>query len=149
MTVNITNKGNGKVSITKSSEKVISTESVQETVTVKGGARGETGPQGPQGIQGIQGIQGPQGDEGIVVADSAPDNTDVLWLDTTDTSTAALAATVLSDFVSPYSYIGVAVSGSSQSAAVWRITRINVGPPVTTTVATNIAWTNRLSGVYS
>lgn len=87
MTVNITNKGNGKVSITKSSEKVISTENVQETVTVKGGARGETGPQGPQGIQGIQ---GETGEPGIVQGATPPVDTDVLWADTTEAGDAVI-----------------------------------------------------------
>lgn len=113
------------------------------------GVRGPTGPQGPIGPQGQTGPVGPTGPEGIVTGDTPPANTEVLWLDTNDNSTAALASIVLSDYVAPYSYIGVAVAGSTQNAAVWKITRINTSLPITTATATNIAWTNRLSGVYS
>lgn len=58
-------------------------------------------------------------------------------------------AKILSDFVSPYSYIGVAPSGSSELSNVWKITRINVTQATpSTSVATNVAWTDRLSAVY-
>ena len=39
-----------------------------------------TGPQGPQGAIGPQ---GPQGVAGVYVSDTPPDNTDLVWVDTT------------------------------------------------------------------
>jgi len=57
------------------------------------GATGDIGPTGPQGIQGETGPVGPQGvtgetgdtgDKGIVISETTPENTDVLWLDQSD-----------------------------------------------------------------
>jgi hypothetical protein len=54
-----------------------------------------------------------------------------------------------SDFVDPYSYIGIAPVGSAESAAVWKITRIEiVGNTITVTVATNVKWDDRLTETY-
>jgi len=39
-----------------------------------------TGPQGPQGATGPQ---GPQGVAGVYVSDTPPDDTDLVWVDTT------------------------------------------------------------------
>jgi hypothetical protein len=54
------------------------------------------------------------------------------------------------DFSSPYSYNGYALSGSSESANVWTITRINVNVDGSTTkgTATNVSWTGRASHTY-
>jgi hypothetical protein len=60
-----------------------------------------------------------------------------------------LEVLVLSDFVSPYSYIGVALAGSATSSPVWKVSRINVGPPVATQVADPIEWDDRLTAVYT
>jgi len=57
--------------------------------------------------------------------------------------------TVLADFVTPYSYIGVAVSGASTAQNVWDISRIDVGPPVVVQTAQAVAWDNRLVVPYS
>lgn len=48
-------------------------------------------------------------------------------------------------------YAGYAISGSSESAAVWTITRITINSDgsVTTASATNVAWSNRASVIYS
>jgi hypothetical protein len=55
----------------------------------------------------------------------------------------------ISDFVSPYSYIGTAISGSATSALVWNITRIDIYTLVATTPSIGIAeWDNRLSYTY-
>jgi hypothetical protein len=54
-----------------------------------------------------------------------------------------------SDFVDPYSYIGVAATGSAESDPVWTITRIDIGPPVTTTSALSVKWDDRLTETYS
>lgn len=57
---------------------------------------------------------------------------------------------ILSDFVTPYSYMGVAPSGSSELSNVWKITRINVTQATpSTSTATAVAWSNRLSVAYS
>jgi hypothetical protein len=117
------------------------------------GPVGPTGPTGPQGapstVTGPTGWTGPQGDDGIEVGPTPPIDLDVLWLDTTDPSTACLSSIVLSDWVNPYSYMGVAIAGTSTSTAAWRITRINVGPPVTIGVAEPVAWDDRYTAVYS
>jgi hypothetical protein len=48
------------------------------------GPQGLQGPEGPQGIEGVPGEQGLQGDPGIIAQNVAPEDTDVLWLDTTE-----------------------------------------------------------------
>lgn len=55
------------------------------------------------------------------------------------------------DFVSPYSYCGRAIVGSTEAQSVWTITRIEVlgdGSTVTTS-ATNVDWTNHLTHTYT
>ena len=51
----------------------------------------------------------------------------------------------------PYSYCGTAAAGTSESSAAWKISRIAVSLEGATTVnvATNVAWTARLSATYS
>jgi hypothetical protein len=46
------------------------------------GEQGLTGFTGSKGDQGDIGYTGSQGDEGIIISDTAPENTDVLWADT-------------------------------------------------------------------
>lgn len=55
------------------------------------------------------------------------------------------------DFVSPYSYCGSAPTSSSESANVWTIYRIKcfVDGSVTILSATNVAWTDRLTVIYT
>lgn len=91
---------------------------------------------------------GPTGPTGIIFSNTAPTNTQILWVDTT-VSGVVFETELRSDMVSPYSYVGVAVLNSSESANVWKITRISTTTPITSTTATNVAWTNRLSVVYS
>lgn len=71
------------------------------------------------------------------------DATSGLWVN------GPAAALVQSDYVAPYSYMGVAPVGSLTSAPVWKITRIEIttGFPVTT--ATNVEWDDRLTASYS
>jgi hypothetical protein len=52
------------------------------------GLTGDTGATGATGPQGEIGPTGPTGPEGIVAQTEAPTNTDILWLDTDDTSDA-------------------------------------------------------------
>lgn len=56
-----------------------------------------------------------------------------------------------SDFVTDTNYLGVAVSGSSESASVWKIYKIVVSSSgaTTKTSATNVAWTDRYTVIYS
>jgi len=56
-----------------------------------------------------------------------------------------------SDFVTDTSYMGKAPQGSLESSPVWTITKIVVDIDGTTTVttATNVAWTDRLTVIYS
>jgi hypothetical protein len=53
-------------------------------------------------------------------------------------------------WLSPYSYCGVAPSGSLETTNTWKITRITVAADGSTTTATasNVAWTNRLTVTY-
>jgi hypothetical protein len=108
-------------------------------VDIVGGKQGATGPTGPQGDVG---------DTGVEIGASAPDNTEVLWLDTEDQALASLARSVLSDFIGQYSYIGVATYGSSITDEKWRVTRIDIQTPVTSKVADLISWDNRLEAEY-
>jgi hypothetical protein len=141
-----------EVTVTEAPYKVevIEDDETSVFVTLPGfqGPQGDQGVQGIQGIQGVQGVQGPIGPEGIVVGATAPVNTNVLWLDTSEAGTLDLATVVKADFVAPYSYIGVAVAGSSNAAEVWKITRINTTPPISTAVAVPAVWNNRLTEVY-
>lgn len=103
---------------------------------------GLLGPAGPAGPQG------PVGPSGFIAQDNPPVDTSLLWLDTDDPAIASLAVDVLSDYVAPYSYIGVAVAGSATSSPVWRVTRIDIGPPVVSQVADPIEWDDRYTAVY-
>lgn len=56
------------------------------------------------------------------------------------------------DWTGTYSYCGTALEGSSESSAVWSITRIQfsgAGAVVSTAYATNVAWTDRTTATYS
>jgi hypothetical protein len=55
------------------------------------------------------------------------------------------------DYQSPYDYLGKAISGSAESANVWLITRLNISSDGSTIIqsATNVAWTNRYSVIYT
>ena len=48
-------------------------------------------------------------------------------------------------------YNGYAVTGSAESSAVWTITRLTIAASgsITTATATNVAWTNRESAIYT
>jgi hypothetical protein len=52
------------------------------------GPQGDVGPQGPQGEKGDTGDTGNTGDPGIVIDDNPPQNTDLLWVDTSETGEA-------------------------------------------------------------
>jgi hypothetical protein len=56
-----------------------------------------------------------------------------------------------SDFQSPYQYCGYAPAGSLTSQAVWEIDRINVNLDGTVLVqsASNVAWDNRYTVIYT
>jgi len=62
-----------------------------------------------------------------------------------------LFSTVRHDFQGVYSYIGKAPQMSSESANVWKITRIQIltDGNVLITQATNVSWTNRLTNTYT
>jgi head-tail adaptor len=57
---------------------------------------------------------------------------------------------VRADWVSPYAYTGTAPLGSSESVAVWNVTRTQVleDGDVTVTRAIGIKWASRLTAVY-
>jgi hypothetical protein len=56
---------------------------------------------------------------------------------------------VRSDFVEPYSYVGTAPRDALETDPVWKITRIDITPPSSTALAFDVAWTDRLTAVYS
>jgi hypothetical protein len=59
---------------------------------------------------------------------------------------------VRSDFVSPYTYTGLADAGTSESAASWTIRRSeynSAGTYVATLTASAVQWANRLTASYS
>ena len=58
------------------------------------GATGPTGPAGADGFVGSDGATGPTGPEGIVAQEEAPENTDILWLDTNEEAVAPTLLTV-------------------------------------------------------
>jgi hypothetical protein len=55
------------------------------------------------------------------------------------------------NYVSSISYCGKAAGGSLEAASVWTITRIEVhsNGSTTITIATDVAWTDRLTTTYS
>ena len=55
------------------------------------------------------------------------------------------------DYVAPYLYLGWAVVGALTSANVWTITRVEIALDGTTAelMATNVAWDDRLTVIYS
>jgi hypothetical protein len=64
----------------------------------------------------------------------------------------ALEYEVRSDFVSPYTYTGIASAGTSESTASWKIRRSEfdaAGTHVATLTATSVSWDNRLTASYS
>jgi hypothetical protein len=71
------------------------------------------------------------------------------WYGASLNATGGGGALVQSDFVDPYSYIGVAPSGSATSASVWNITRIEMDTGFPVTIATGVAWDDRLTETYS
>jgi hypothetical protein len=60
-----------------------STNGVWENSQIAGvaGPEGPEGPEGPQGPAGADGVDGETGDTGVVISESEPESTDVLWLD--------------------------------------------------------------------
>ncbi len=59
------------------------------------GIQGALGIQGSLGLQGIQGVQGTIGLDGIIISDTAPSDTGVLWADTSEPGTAMTRIIVL------------------------------------------------------
>jgi len=97
------------------------------------GSQGTTGSQGLQGLSGSYAAQGIQGTTGIQ-------------------GSIALKNEIRSDFASNYSYIGVAVYGSSESSSVWTIRRslITSGGAIgSTSTAASVKWSDRLTSTYS
>lgn len=52
-------------------------------MTGPAGPEGPAGPSGPAGVAGAAGPDGPPGPAGLIIDDVAPEDTDVLWADTT------------------------------------------------------------------
>lgn len=97
------------------------------------------GPVGPIGATGAT---------GIVTSATAPSNTAILWNDTT-VSGVVFETALRSSVSGGYSYVGAAVLNSAESSTVWKVTRVSLTAPITTAIAYNIAWTNRLTATYT
>jgi hypothetical protein len=97
------------------------------------------GPVGPKGTTGSK---------GIVTSAIAPTDTEVLWVDTT-VSGVVFETALRSSVSGGYSYIGAAALNSADSSSVWKVTRVSLSAPITTGIAQNIAWTNRLTATYT
>lgn len=54
------------------------------------GPVGPVGPEGPEGPVGPEGSVGSQGDSGLVISDTPPLDTDILWLDTSEPGVAVV-----------------------------------------------------------
>lgn len=67
------------------------------------------------------------------------------------TTLNAITYTSLHDWVAPYSYCGVAILGTPESAAGWKITRIEVflNGSTETKQANNVRWTERQTINYT
>lgn len=54
------------------------------------------------------------------------------------------------DYVEPYSYCGITDRGNADGDALWTIYRVETGEDgtITTTTATSVAWTDRLTATY-
>lgn len=75
----------------------------------------------------------------------APANTPLFEVSTPQSSAPTYMR--LTDFVSPYHYIGKALQGSAQDALVWQITRIEEsadGTVISELVLLNVKWSERL-----
>lgn len=90
----------------------------------------------------------PKGDPGVVSSTTAPTDTNILWVDT-NTSGLEVKGEVRSDQQGNYSYIGVAPAGTLESSNTWKVTRITLSGQITTAVALNVSWVNRLSATYT
>ena len=63
-----------------------------------------------------------------------------------------LQSEVRSDFVTPYTYTGIAPAGTATSASAWKIRRSqydSAGTPTATLTATNVKWDDRLTASYT
>jgi hypothetical protein len=92
------------------------------------------------------------------VSAATPSDNDVLVFDTATSTWVAEAPAgggsgeVRSDFVSPYTYTGLAAAGTSESTASWTIRRSEFdagGSFVATLTASAVQWANRLTASYA
>jgi hypothetical protein len=92
------------------------------------------------------------------VSAATPSDNDVLVFDTATSTWVAEAPSgggsgeVRSDFVSPYTYTGLAAAGTSESTASWTIRRSEFdagGSFVATLTASAVEWDDRLTASYS
>jgi hypothetical protein len=101
--------------------------------------------------KGEKGDTGEQGEDGLSAYEVAVANgfvgTEAQWLDSLKAKTFIRRH----DFVTNVSYCGFAVQGSLENQSVWNISKIVVAVPGTTTTSTasNVKWTDRLTVIYS
>jgi len=85
------------------------------------GETGDVGPQGEQGPQGDVGLQGPQGgtgDTGVIFQDSAPLDTDKIWVDTDEPAGGTGTLPVVTD--SDPATGRMAINGVEMGDTGWR-----------------------------
>jgi hypothetical protein len=88
----------------------------------------------------------------VCSSDLVPTSSTVTLTVPASSGTIALEYEVRSDFVSPYTYTGIAAAGTSESTASWKIRRSEfdaAGTHVATLTATSVSWDNRLTASYS
>lgn len=98
-----------------------------------------------------KGVKGDKGDEGLSAYEIAVKNgfvgTESEWVQSLSIKNYVNKY----DFIAPYNYCGVAIKGALETADDWIITRIqiNANGTNTTTKATNVAWSDRLTVIYT
>lgn len=107
---------NDDIIFTKDDTTTVTLEDAKPELRGDQGIQGEAGPIGATGPQGLQGINGDTGDSGLVVDSSTPASTDVVWLDTDDTSAGLTKADIGLGNVDNTSDVNKPVSTATQTA---------------------------------
>lgn len=143
--------------IVQQADTTVTVQATVQQVTVS--SSGERGPQGVQGVAGsaatvvvgstTTGVAG----SAATVVNSGTSSAAVLDFTIPQGATGATGQSAQrearSDWSSPYSYIGIAAKGTSETTALWKVARIQVsGSTVTVKQATPIKWSDRYTATY-
>ena len=113
--VHITGGSNGQVLSTDGSGNLNWT-TAQGGATGPQGATGATGPSGTNGATGATGTTGSTGLPGIVESNTAPVNTNILWLDTTEPGVQGIGSTGATGAAGPTGATGLTGPTGSQGS---------------------------------